>query len=367
MPNVPIAKYPLEEKMLLVGEPLRNGVTTTFRNLFPVGKGAGETWERIRMIIRVTTATAAMTTFDEAGMYKWIKRVLLKTSDGETIVDIPGTALYHFNRWNEQANPTHDNVTAANGVFMGVLDIPFAYYFLRKPEDGYLDSGAYSDLTLQITTGAVPGGAIIHDMGTFAATTTQTATIDISVIRTKAGMFDNQAVKPLFVPYLINLPSITPTDTNANFRGGFPIESSPDLGLFGFIIKTGVLSVTAGVNGAFNFHNGTISTETDSINGVTFGDNVIPNLVDNKQLDSFRLERHRDFREIYPFTAPAAGFVPSVSLIGTYHHCFVRDGSIYSAYPTGNKSQIRLWWNAGTAGQQADCILYGFRTKRRLY
>jgi len=367
MPNVPIAKYPLEEKMLLVGEPLRNGVTTTFRNLFPVGKGAGETWERIRMIIRVTTATAAMTTFDEAGMYKWIKRVLLKTSDGETIVDIPGTALYHFNRWNEQANPTHDNVTAANGVFMGVLDIPFAYYFLRKPEDGYLDSGAYSDLTLQITTGAVPGGAIIHDMGTFAATTTQTATIDISVIRTKAGMFDNQAVKPLFVPYLINLPSITPTNTNANFRGGFPIESSPDLGLFGFIIKTGILSVTAGVNGAFNFHNGTISTETDSINGVTFGDNVIPNLVDNKQLDSFRLERHRDFREIYPFTAPAAGFVPSVSLIGTYHHCFVRDGSIYSAYPTGNKSQIRLWWNAGTAGEQADCILYGFRTKRRLY
>jgi hypothetical protein len=145
----------------------------------------------------------------------------------------------------------------------------------------------------------------------------------------------------------------------------FDIESANDLALFGFLLAHGSVArnpfdhVVAATG---------LTAETDGLTSVTFGDNIIPTLVNAKQLDSFRLERHRDFNTVWPFHIPVVPNVPSLSEIGKYNHLFVRDGSVYGAYPAGNKSQIRISWLGGGAGtNQVDGLIYGFRTKRRIY
>lgn len=361
--KVPIAKFPMEEKTLLVAEPLPNGSTRTWSSIFPVGKGAGETWEKIRLTLHVALGVGVQTFPVEAGVYNWIRNIRLETSDGETIVDAPGSALYLLNWiWNKQ-NPYHTPVVAAAATYDAVLDIPLGFPFLRKPEDGYLESGAYSALRLTITTGAYAAGAVSGDLGVSNAAGTQTGTFDLSIFRTKAGMYNNQAVKPLFVPYIKYIGSRVPSTTNPFFD----IESSNDLALFGFLIAHGSVArnpfdhVVAATG---------LSAETDAITSVTFGDNIIPNLVDNKRLDSFIADRHKEMHYYFPVADAGSytlGNIPTISRVGKYYYNFVPDGSVYGAYPCGNKSQIRLSYTGGAGGTaQADCIIFGFRTKRRV-
>lgn len=359
--KVPIAKFPMEEVQLLVGEPIPNGATRQYSSQFPVGKGAGETWERIRLVFHVTLGVGVQTFPVESGVYNFIRNVRLETSDGETIVDCPGTALALFNWLNDGHNPWHTPVAAAAAQYDAVLDIPFGFNFLRKPEDGFFDSGAYSALRLTLTTGPYAAGAVAGDLGVSNAAGTQVATFDMSVIRTKAGMFNNAVVKPLFVPYIQYIGSRVPSNTNMFFD----IESANDLALFGFMLAHGSVArnpfdhVVAATG---------LTAETDGLTSVTFGDNIIPTLVNAKQVDSFRLERHRDFNTRWPVAIPVVPNIPTLSEIGKYNHLFVRDGSVYGAYPAGNKSQIRISWLGGGAGtNQVDGLIYGFRTKRRIY
>ena len=370
MANVPIAKFPMEEKTLMVAEPLADNATQAWSNIFPVGKGAGETWDRIRLMFHMNIATGAgMTSVIESGLLGWIRRITLETSDGETLIDMPGMALQAFNTFNDGHCPWHTPVPIALGGVQqdAVVDLPFGFQFLRKPEDGYLDSGAYSGLRLTITTGVSTGAAAVttSDFGVSAAAPTGVATFDLSVIRTKAGMFNNAAVKPLYVPYLKYIGSRVPS----NVSQYFDIESANDLALFGFMLGSGTIArspfnmVTAVSAPAF----------ADNITGVTFGDNIIPNIVDNKLLNSFQLERERDFPGIYPRSAVVAPNIPTIGSIalpwaGIYHHNFVRDGSVYGAYPCGNKSQIRITYLGGAAGTaEVGAFIYGFRTKRRIF
>lgn len=367
MPNqIPIAKFPMEEKTLLVAQPIAQGAVQSFSSIFPVGKGAGETWERIRMVFHCAMTAAGVWTFPvEAGVYNFIRNVRLETSDGETICDAPGTALYLLNWWMEHHNPWHSPVLAAvNGItFDAVLDIPLGFSFLRKPEDGYLDSGAYSGIRLTITTGTpIVAGAGAYDMGIGnAGANAMVCTMDLSIIRTKAGFYNNAQVKPLFVPYIKYLGGRTPS----NVQTFFDIESANDLALFGFMLADGSVArqpfdhVVAATG---------LTAETDTIAGVTFGDNIIPNIVDNKRTDSFRLERHRDFNTDWPFIARVVPNIATVTEIGKLVHNFVKDGSVYGAYPTGNKSQIRLSYTGGAAGTATtDALIWGFRTKRKLF
>jgi hypothetical protein len=361
MPKVPIAKFPLESKALLVAQPLANGSVQTFSSCFPVGKGAGETWERLRMRINVTLGVGVQTFPVEAGVYNFIRNVRLETSDGETICDCPGTSLYLLNWWLEHHNPWHTPVAAANAAYEAILDIPFGYSNMRKPEDGYLDSGAYSALYLTIQTGAYAAGAVAGDLGVSNAAGTQVATMDLSIIRTKAGMFNNEEVKPLYVPYIKFIGSRVPD--NANQR--FDLERADDLALFGFLLAEGSVArapfdhVVAATG---------LTAETDNITSVSMGDNVYPAIVDRKLLGSFRNERHRDMNGNFPLAIPVVPNIPTVSLIGKYWHNFVQDGSAYGAYPTANKSESYITYLGGAGGtSQTDCLVWGFRRKRRMF
>ena len=361
MPKVPIAKFPMEEKTLLVNEPLANGAVRTWSTPFPVGKGAGETWERIRLAISVTLGGGVQTFPVEAGVYNFIRNVRLETSDGETICDCPGTALYLLNWWMEHHNPWHTPVAAAAARYDAVLDIPLGFSNLRKPEDGYLDSGAYSALYLTLQTGAYAAGGVHGDLGVSNAAGTQVATFNLSIIRTKAGMFNNEVVKPKYIPYIKYIGSRVPSNTNQRFD----LERADDLALFGFVLANGTVArnpfdhVVAATG---------LTAEADGITDVTMGDNIFPNIVDRKSLLAFRNERHRDMNENFPFAIPVVPNIPTVSLIGKYWHNFVPDGSIYGAYPTGGHSESYITYNGGGAGtNQVDCLVWGFRKKRRSY
>jgi hypothetical protein len=359
MPKVPIAKFPLEEILLVAGQALPNGAVSTFSSIFPVGKGSGETWDRIRLLFHVTLGVGVQTFPVESGVYNFIRRITLDNSDGETLVDCPGTALHIFNWYNDGHNPWHTPVAAAAAQYDAVLDIPFGFNFLRKPEDGYLDSGAYSRLTLTITTGPYAAGAVAGDLGVSNAGGTQVATVDISVIRTKAGMINDQTVKPLFVPWIKYIGSRVPSNTNTFFD----VEISDDLCLFGFLLAHGTVArapfdhVVAATG---------LTAEADTITAVSFGDNIIRSLIDNKQLLSFRVDREKYLDAVWPVSAIVVPNIPTVTSIGKYIHNFVKDGSIYGAYPTGGKSQVRCSYLGGGAGtNQVDMLAWGFRTLRR--
>jgi hypothetical protein len=261
---------------------------------------------------------------------------------------------------NDRISPYHNPFAAANATYDAILDIPLGFNFLRKPEDGFLDSGAYSALRLTITTGAVVPAAS-SPFGVPGATTTTVATLDISILRTKAGMYNNEAVKPLFVPYIKYVGARVPSNANTFFD----IEAANDLALFGFILGHGTVArapfdyVTAGSG---------LTSQADTITGVTFGDNVIPTLLDNKLLGSFQNERRIYMGDNWPISIPVVPNIPTAPLTGIYPHLFVKDGSVYGAYPTGNKSQVRLTYTGGGATtNQADLMVFGFRTKRRIF
>jgi len=358
--NVPIAKFPYEEKTLLVGEPLVHGQTKMWSSVLPAGRGAGETWERLRIILHCTTGTAVYTFPVAEGLYNYITNIRLETSDGETIVDAPGSALYWMNRINDRISPYHTPFAAANATYDAVLDVPLGFRFLRKPEDGFLDSGAYSALRLYITTGAVVPAAS-SPMGIPGATSTTVCTFDLSVIRTKAGMYNNVAVKPLFVPYIKYVGNRVPSNANQYFD----IESANDLAIFGFVLGHGSVA-----RAPFDFVVAAtgLTAQTDAITSVSFGDNIIPALIDQKRLESFQHERRILMLDNWPISIPVVPNIPTAPLIGIYPHIFVKDGSIYGAYPTGNKSQIRLTYTGGGATtNEAALMIFGFRTKRRLF
>ena len=344
MPRV--FKYPVENKQLLVGETVSPNSTKTYTDVFPVGKGAGETWEKIRLTFYHLIGGQAQITFPVAeGAYHYIKRIRLETSDGETIVDCPGSGLYWFNYLNDRTAPMHDEILVAAGNYVAILDIPFGMNFLRKPEDSYLDSGAYSGLKLRIDTGT------LADLGVTGVGTTHVVTMDMAIVRTKAGSFDNKQTKPLIVPYIQYVG-------DRQGPGGdqwYNFERASDLALFGYILALGTTRIFP-----FDFTNVAtgLHTRVDSIEGLVFGDNLNPRIIDNMMLPDIQANRLKDFGfNDYALLTP---------LVGIYHYMFIRDGSVYGAYPTGDKSEIKFVANIWLQPAPADMLIFGFRTRRKI-
>ena len=341
-----IYKYPFENTQLLVGSPVFNNSIKTYSDIFPVGKlGNGETWEKIRLTFYHTIGGVALTFPIADGAYHYIKRVVLENSDGETMVDCPGGGLYWFNYLNDQVAPMHDEITVAPGVYVSILDIPFGMNFLRKPADSYFDSGAYSGLKLTIETGN------LADLGVDGQGTTLSVMMDMAIIRTKIGSIDKKETKPLIVPYIKYVGDRSGPGSDR----WYDIERASDLALFGFIFAQGTTRIFP-----FDYTNVAtgLHTRVDGVEGVTFGDNLNPRIIDNMMIPDFQANRLQNFRfNDYALLSP---------LVGIYHYLFIRDGSLYGAYPTGGKSEIKLWATILLQAAPADLLVFGFRTRRKI-
>lgn len=331
--------FPHERRTVLQALPLPAGSVTTLTNIFPLD---GTGYYRIRLVLRGTVA-AIVAPWAE-GMYRWIKGVTLKTARGEVLYNnVPGMALYFLNAFLDHHTPQHDKLLAAGAATVAVLDLPLAMPFLARPEDTVLDSGRYSNLELQITTGT------LADLSAAAAVDwTAPPTLDVEIIETLSALTADGKSKPYAHPYVTTYPLI-----HANVQTFWNLESSPDLVLFGFFIAnhdaTGIPFCEAAAG-------------SDTLENVVFQDNV-RTWINNQRQASFRNDRH----ELCPYDwygiTTVATEIPT-GLVGKYPYFFVKNGSFKEVYPTKKQSQIRLSFTNPTGTDEADLCVFGMRALR---
>ena len=342
-----MAWFPTEEVVLFTGRTLPPSATTTINTDFPID-GCG--WERIR--ISLTGVLAAVATPFADGLYRFLKGITLKTSRGEYIYDnVPGMAVYRLNQMFYHADPDHDRMLAAGGTFTAVLDLPLGMPFLNRPEDTFLDTSRYSNVELQLQTG---GLAVFAP----AAPATCPVTFGLSIVRTLSALGKDGKSKPVNHPYFKAYQNIATATTLL-----WDLESSLDLGLFGFFLQNHDVLL---IEGAVPFCH-PAAGNVDHIQTITFRDSL-RNYVDSVPLEVWRKKR-RDLTpyQFYDGQAPAVVATEiATSSLGIYPHFFVKHGSVNEQFATGRKSliQVRFTLNAAAGTERADLCVFGQRGLR---
>jgi len=332
--------YPVERVRILAGELMAPATIRTFTNILPLD-GCG--WYKIRLHFHAALA-AIVAPYTDA-MYRWIKAVTVRTSRGETLVNaVPGMALYRLNCYLNHSTPAHTHLLAAgNAAVEAQLEIPFTFNFLSRKEDTILDTGRYSNVELQITTGT------IADLSAAGAVdwTAPGVTMCIELVRTMAAIKGLDG-KPMALPYISTYPLV-----HVDVTPYWDLESSLDLGLFGFFIyNRGAMPIpfcclTGG--------------GSDVLTDVTLRDSA-RTWLSLVNFSTFQQER----KELLPYND--AGILVATEIptseVGMYPHWFVRNGSVNEAYPTGGKAVSRLEFVNATATQEADLCVFGMRAPR---
>lgn len=335
--------YPTERKNIVQGAALTNSAVNRFSNIFPLD---GTGWTKLILTFNATVDWTDAAVVDRRGIFRYIKGISLKTSRGETIVDnVCGQALFIAKAIMSGAFPVYDVIRQADGTYRAVIEIYFAMPFLNRPEDTIFDSGRYSNLELSITTGSV------LDLLNDATGESVSMTVDITVERTLSAITPDGKGKPYMHAYYRQYgPQVISAQKH------FDLESSLDLGLFGFALKLAATGVTAPFDGA----------GVDNLLHLTFEDSV-RTWVDRATPFGLKQELHNacvfDPGNIYIAT-PAAGEAITYPLLGVYPHLFVKNGSINEHYPTGKKSMIRVSFDDATTTDIANLVVWGFRALR---
>lgn len=329
--------YPAEKRTILTAEPLAIGVVRVFTNIFPLD-GCG--WTKIRLILHGIIGAGVTPWAD--GLYRWIRGITLRTSRGEVLYNqVPGMAFYWLNSLFKHKYPVHGILPAAGATIDAIIDIPLAFPFLNRPEDTLLDSGRYSNLELQITTGALTDFAP-------AGAATAVVTLGIEIHSTLSALIEDGTGKPFALPYVATYPLI-----HADVQRFWDIESSLDLGLFGFFLLN---------HDASGCPFAPAVAGNDHLTSLSFRDTVRTwiNLVDFR---SFQQHRGDLLPSFNAYQAVLGTEIPTLPL-GLYPYFFVQHGSINEVYPTGKKSFIRLEFVNATATDEADLCVFGMRALR---
>jgi len=336
--------YPTEARTIIQARALTNNAVNRFSTDFPLD---GTGWTVMRITLHALLTTTGTGTIYTDGIYRYIKGILLRTSRGETIVDnVPGQAMAAYQTFHRHITPRHDrNLGTTATTVNGVIEIPFCQDYFNRPEDTIFDSGRYSNLQLDITTGG------FVDFCT-TGTTIAAVTMDIEIENTLSALSPDGKSKPYAHAYFKAYgPNTSTAVTNL-----FDLESSLDLGLFGFMIKT----TTTGLMACSWDGPG-----VDVLTNLTFRDSV-RRWVDNslpwarKQvLHNHVYTDHHDVQDAVLITAAQPW-----PLLGCYPHSFVNFGSINEHYATGKKSLIRVDYGTTNATDVSSLLVWGMRALR---
>jgi hypothetical protein len=336
-------RFPYEIYNVVAGQALSG--TVTLNKELPT---TGETWAKIRIMLHLTTTHASEAYPFELAGYYFIKNVVM-TLDGRQAVQAPGAALYWLNALARGKAPYHKNVLAAAATYDYCLDVPFRYpQFNRRAEDFFVDSGAYSSIMLSIQAGS------IADIFATVSTAAVSCTMDVSIYRTKAGMYGAKG-KPVFEPWIKAYPQIS---TSASSY--WDIEGNPNLSLLGFYILSGNSAAApffqnGGSNGAWG--------GVDAWDKVGLADNsAIPILA---SVPALHFAETRNDLIPYLNTFGGGSNVQAPTLVGLQPHVFTGDGSSYSMYYTGGKGQPRIKSDSITASDYSDLLVFGGRKIKR--
>jgi len=339
-------RLPVEAVNLFQGDAVGNNATVTYRDIFPLG---GEGWRKLRLTIHASVTHVDGANPTPHGLFNLIRGIRLHTSKNEDLIITPGLGLFYLNWLLNRVEPRHDAVPTSSIVAHAILDLPLSMNLLGRKEDLCLDSNRYSHIELEIQTG---NPEHLYGAGSEGSNTVA-ITFDMDLIRGKSTFA--QSGKPLAVPYIKHLPPWALT------RGYMDIESAKDLTLFGFQALVQDMGAQTCYDPAIGRPYSGLPI--DAMEDVTFRDNLISWL---RNLDPgfFREERaHYAGLNLIDDIAGAGNY----GLSGQYPWIFARDGSIYNAYYTGDRSEIRLENNpvalSGTT-PQIDMVIFGMRTMR---
>ena len=340
--------YPTERITIAQGVALTNSAVNRFNNIFPLD---GTGWTKIILSFHATIDWTNATLLDDHAVMKWIKGINLRTSRGEVIVDnVPGKAMWFFDSYHNHVTPAQERVLGADAIYDATLEIPFCLDFLNRPEDTIFDSGRYSNLHLDITTGDV------LDFLNDNVGETVNVTMDIEVERTLSALSPDGKSKPYALPYFKTYGPFVYSAQNF-----FDLESSLDLGLFGFAIFIAATGATCPFDGAATQGAGvdrlTSLTMRDSVR--TWVDTALPWNLKHELLTKIPF----DPLNIYLAT-PAITEQLTYPFLGWYAHSFIQFGSINEHYPTGKKSMIRVSYTDGTTTDIGNLLVWGMRSLR---
>jgi hypothetical protein len=341
--------YSTERITVLQAGALTNSAVNRFSNIFPLD---GTGWTKMILTFHATMTWTNATLIDDHAVMRWIKGINLRTSRGEVIVDnVPGKAMWWFDAYHNRITPSQERVLGVNGaVYDATLEIPFCLDFLNRPEDTIFNSGRYSNLQLDITTGDV------LDFLNDAAGEGVAVTMDIEIERTLSALSQDGKSQPFALPYFKTYGPYVYSAQNF-----FDLESSLDLGLFGFAIFVAATGAACPFDGA-----ATQGAGVDRLTSLSMRDSV-RTWVDTALPWALKHELNArilfDPTNIYIAT-PAITEQITYPLLGWYAHSFCQFGSINEHYPTGKKSMIRVGYTDGTVTDIGNLLVWGMRALR---
>lgn len=324
-------RLPTENVALISGDTVTPSSVRSYSTIFPLG---GEGWHKIRLIFHHVVVIGTGADPNPLGGFLFLKNITLRTSKNEVIFSAPGMSFYHFSYLTNGVEPHYTAIAAGSATYDVVIDLPFVLPMLARKEDLMLDSGRYSMVELELQYGA------LTDLMRAPGTMTDAITVDIALTRSK-GCFTATG-KPVALPYIKHL-----TPFQAITKGYVDLESANDLCIFGLFAVTNDLVTWGCVGSAYE------GTPVDLMDDISFQDNVLTYLRHLK-LGVFQEER--------------AQYSNNRAYSGMYPWIFTREGSIYNAYWTGAKSELKFIIGNGAfvaaTTPQVDLVIFGMRQMR---
>lgn len=219
----------VEMFQLLSGQNLVVGGKQTMGENFPLSQGWFKVDFRFNFIVTIGTGAGAIAE-GELGI---IKSITMRSDKAEYFISaVPGRALYKVAVVKNGTVPQKDAVAAASATYSVNFPVFFTDKRAQRINDTIIDTARYQRITLEVVLGTVA------DLFTAPGTASMTATLDMSVQRTKENLPPDGG--PLwYLQYQDMPPAVASTQFFVD------MERSPDLGIKALYVHSGALA-TAG-------------------------------------------------------------------------------------------------------------------------
>jgi len=319
-------RYPIRyQNIINQGTVVQGGLTSVVAQ-FPLG----EPWFMMILTLTCVLTVGTGTTPVLDGQYGAIKNILIKCDKDGIIVNCAGRGLMRLAQMISRTTPYFDNIAASNGTYKANLPIYFSNPMFLRPEDCVFDTGRQNMVEFYLTFGGVA------DLLGTVGSATIVETFDLAIVKGQVSTAVNKRARPYVKPYIMNYP---PQDPSASQY--IELEKAKDLAIAHWLAYS-ANTVVAGVP-----FSGTASDTT--IASWSIHDNIGFPVYTIAHYNMQYLAKIEQQIETWPS--------------GWIWYNFVKDGSIFSCYPTGDKSMFRLEWINGTLSSSAVTpVIFGVRT-----
>lgn len=318
-------RKPFRLQSVVTGKALNLGSLTSLVSEFPLGEG----WLMMLLTFNLTLTVGTGTTPIVDGEKTIIKNILVKTDKDGIIANIAGLGAFRMAQFQMQCSPYSDAIAATSATYRTQIPLIFANPQLIRPYDSILDTKRYNTIELYVTYGTVA------DLLSTVGTATIAATMDVQIVKTEKPLGTGQKELPVVKPYIASYPPVDP-----NVLQYIELEKASDLA-----VAHWMACCRNSATGGVPFSG--VSADT-IITAWSFEDNLGFPLQSIPHYDLQYFTKIEQKME----TAP----------VGWIWYNFVKDGSIFSGYKTGDKSKVRVSWVNGTLSTSGVTIgLWGLR------